>query len=427
MTESRLNTNAYVVDNADDDLERRGEPDGLWNDNDDANDPHERTLHVWQEHSPPSSWVRQRWCLGILMLMTLIVGYGLGIATTMKNGSFIPNSTSSSSSTTTTTQEGDGTDGEISCYRPVVDLWHAGQVSTQPQGLSLDEPRELHGLQGLAMLPRSSSSNTNDPNMYVDLYQGHTRGLRQIQLRADDFSVVQVLQERVYNMTTDFPSIRLANGTALPLVHFGGITVIQTPARGKQVLLAAHTVLDPITSRDGAGIIVGVDATTFDFDNSTTAAYNPHAANDWVTVDYSTGIGYTGTFFNVTHALRFRVDTLEDLEPLQFAGQGLPKEGINYVQSATVQGSTLLLGTNDFQGSLYHIDIGSGRVIGRQSLLLGNEMDGLLSISSHQLLIGFNRHKSHEHIPLESVILLEATREPIGPRPCGGAYIHFEN
>lgn len=312
----------------------------------------------------------------------------------------------------------------IACYRPVVDIFHGVATSTaddslSPTGLSRYGKRGSGGIQGLGWLPPEQGGDHT-------LYVGHTHAIRKVQLDPEDWHVVQFSEQRIYNQTTEFPSIRLPDGQEHPIVHFGGITVIFTAERGTEVLFAAHTALD--AHEVGGGAVVGVRADTLEAHNGTVAARNPHAANDWVAVDHATGIGYTGAFYNVTLALRFDLRTLEDLEPLNFTGSGLSKQGINFIQSATVQGSTLLLGTDDFQGSLYQVDLESGRVRGRQSLLLGKEMDGVVSVGPDHILVGYNRWESREGGSLQSVVLFEATHEWIEPDAtvaCGGSYARF--
>jgi len=305
----------------------------------------------------------------------------------------------------------------ILCYHPVVDIFYDAS-STIPSDISRRREKD-DMLQGIAWLPPDRDGT------HV-LYMGHTRTLYKIQLDPDDLHVVQILNEKTYNQTTEFPTIRLANGQDLPIAHFGGIAAISTPQRGPEILLAAHTALDEDGSAGGS--VVGVNAETLEFNNGTVVAHNPTTASDWVTVDYAAGIGYAGAFYNVTRALRFSIDTLKDLEPLYFTGSGLPDSGINFVQSATILGSTLLLGTDNYQGSLYHVDKMTGRVQGVQSLLLGNEMDGVASVGPNQLLVGYNRWKAREAGFLQSIVLFEATHEWIRPdttTACGGSYVRF--
>ena len=358
----------------------------------------ERTLEVLPERHRKKSF-----CSSFAIVAAVVISLGTGFWIGSETSSF--NDTSPSAEKT------------ISCFRPVVDILHLGKKNVHPpQPWSMDE----HGneLQGLTVLPQ-------EPTI---LYQGRTHSIQKLRMDLHPHTVLEVLQERHYNQSIEFPLVTLSNGVSLPIAHFGGIAIIETPERGKEVLFAAHTELD--NHFYGGGLIVAVDAETLEFRN-TTVAHNPYAAHDWVAVDHTTGIGYTGTFFNVTKAMRFRLDTLEDLEPLEFRGTGLPiatEGGINYVQSATIYQSALLLGTNDFQGSLYYVDTSTGRIKGRQSLLLGNEMDGLVAIDEDKLLVGYNRWNSHEHIDLQSIVLLRADRERLDETTmtaCGGAYVHF--
>lgn len=306
------------------------------------------------------------------------------------------------------------TDNRIPCFRPVSDIYHSARASPLPTGPSFngDYPR-MGGLQGLAYDARTAI-----------LYQAHTHGLRKMQLDADDLVFQTETDARLYNQTTDFRLIPTADQGDLPIVHFGGIAWIDG-----QVLLAAHTELLADNQSAAGGVVVGVDAETLAPVPDIFVAHNPYQANDWVAVDPVTRVGYAGTFFNVTRVLRFDVDTQRALPALDLSGG--PADGVNFIQSAIVfQSSHLLLATNDFQTSLFYVDIETGRVVGRQSMLLGNEMDGLVQVADDKLLMGFNRAHSHEHERLLSVVLLEAVYDVIQKGQdsyCGGAYVRFEN
>ena len=87
-----------------------------------------------------------------------------------------------------------------------------------------------------------------------------------------------------------------------------------------------------------------------------------------------------------------------------------------------------MLGTDNYQGSLYHVDKTTGRVRGAQSLLLGNEMDGIAQVGPTQILVGYNRWRAREADFLKSIVLFEATHEWVrtdATTACGGSYVRF--
>lgn len=134
---------------------------------------------------------------------------------------------------------------------------------------------------------------------------------------------------------------------------------------------------------------------------------------DWVA--HHDGILYFGEFFNVQSIHRIDLETLQPLPDLELTlpdKNGLKENGINYVQSAAFDsdGRLVLLG-DDYQCTLYVIDIKSRDLVCTQGLLLGSETDGIAFDHQRQeILVGYNREHSHEQVmgmePMVSVIRL---------------------
>ena len=277
---------------------------------------------------------------------------------------------------------------------PTVDILNASSPSrTAADDVSrlkyLDDVSD-YGLQGLAL--------SSDDGI---LYEFHTMAVRVLQLDESGSKVVDVQKRRIYNGTVDFP--RLLDG--LEVAHIGGIDLSHSMEHGIEIWIATHS--DGV---DGRGALFAVDPTTLDV--KATRLVNVPYNLDWVA--YRDGVLYYGVFFNVRLVHRVELSTLHPLPDLVLSlPEHLSEGGINYVQSASfdLDGHLILLG-DDYQCTIYCIDIESGSLLGTQALLLGSETDGVtFDRRRRTMLVGFNRQHSHEQVmqmePMISVIRME--------------------
>lgn len=252
-------------------------------------------------------------------------------------------------------------------------------------------------LQGLAI-----GSNDDGNHQKKLLYEVHTLAIRVLQLDGDN-DVGNVRARRVWDGATDFPPLR--NGAVV--AHIGGVDLARSAAHGTELWLATHS-----DGTDGVGGLFAVDPTTLDVvrDRSVLTDYNL----DWVA--FSNGVLYYGEFFNVRVVHRVAIDTLQVLDDLTLQlPDRLRGGGINYVQSAAFdfRGRLVLLG-DDYQCTIYVLNVDTGELVHSQGLLLGSETDGITFVHSrgreNTMLVGFNRQHSHEQVmkqePMVSVIQL---------------------
>mmetsp|Transcript_6593 Transcript_6593/g.14460 ORF Transcript_6593/g.14460 Transcript_6593/m.14460 type:complete len:400 (+) Transcript_6593:115-1314(+) len=276
---------------------------------------------------------------------------------------------------------------------PTVDILNASTSGVTD--LKYLDDIDDNGLQGLAI--------SSDGRI---LYEFHTMAVRVMQLDdATGSTVIGVTKRRVYDGSVDFPPLIDDDGGSLEVRHVGGIDLAQSDEHGTEIWIATHS--DGI---DGRGALFAVDPDTLDVKTSRSVQvpYNL----DWVA--YRDGVLYYGVFFNVKLIHRVLLSTLQPLPDLELSlPEHLREGGINYVQSAAfdLDGRLVLLG-DDYQCTVYYIDVGSGAVLGTQALLLGSEVDGItFDRTRRTMLVGFNRQHSHEQVmqmePMVSVIKLE--------------------
>ena len=74
----------------------------------------------------------------------------------------------------------------------------------------------------------------------------------------------------------------------------------------------------------------------------------------------------------------------------------------------------VLLG-DDYQSTIYFIDVETGKIVNYQTTLLGSETDGLTFWNDDKMLVGLNRLHSHEQVlgdrPMVSIIQLEQQQQ----------------
>jgi len=269
-------------------------------------------------------------------------------------------------------------------WRPVVDILNASNITS----LKFVHDVGDYGLQGLAMNVECTT-----------LYEFHTLGVRVLRVNNVTGGVLEVLHTRVYT-SDDFPII-----FSQPVAHIGGIDYALSVEHGEELWLATHS-----EGIDGEGAIIAVDPVSLDVkkDRVVRAHYNL----DWVA--FHQGILYYGGFFNVKEVNRVDVATLESLDNLLLQlPPHLKQGGINYVQSGAFdfEGRLVLLG-DDYQCTVYFIDIETGEFVKSQPLLLGSETDGItFNHATKSMLVGYNRKHSHEQVmgeaPMVSVIELQ--------------------
>ena len=257
-------------------------------------------------------------------------------------------------------------------------------------------------LQGLAL----------DPNNQNILYEFHTLAARVLELsphhhRTDDdrIAVVRVQKRRTYNGTMDFPLIY-----NMPVAHIGGIDVAFSHSHGSEIWIATHSDGINGSGSGGEGALWAVDPDTLDIkaDRAVRVGYNL----DWVA--FWDGVLYFGGFFNVKSVKRVSIDTLAPLPDLMLSlPDGYAEGGLNYIQSAAfdLEGRLVLLG-DDYQCTIFVLDVDTGALVDSQGLLLGSETDGITFDQNRgNMLVGFNRRHSHEQVmgqePMISVIQLD--------------------
>ena len=273
----------------------------------------------------------------------------------------------------------------------VTDLFHENHRNNDDDSSSLlhyvtDEVGNS-GLQGLAL----------DGTV---LYECHTNAVRVLRLHRDKdvFVVQEISHSRVYNFTADFPLIHQQN-----VAHIGGVDIAHSKRHGTELWMATHS-----EGLRGEGALWAVDPVSLDpLPNRFVAVpYNL----DWVA--YHEGVLYFGTFFNVTSVQRVDSDTLQPMPDLSLTHLPDPTAGLQFIQSAAVFDNHLVLLSDDYQCTIYYIDLRSGEVVGSQGLLLGSETDGItFDPVTKTLLVGFNRQHSHEQVmgqpPMISIIQLK--------------------
>ena len=329
-----------------------------------------------------------------------------------------------SSSTTTTT-----TSRQNRRWVPVGDILNSTMTSDKSDTTTLKYATDIqnsakNGLQGLAY--------DKDTNM---LYQVHTMSIRLLQFSEanddddDDNNMIKIDSVSKTRMYTpdDFPSLE----QNLTVTHIGGIDLSYSKIHGQELWMAIHS--DGI---HGVGGIVAVDTSTLlpKHDRKMLTSVNI----DWVV--HNNGILYYGGFFNVHSIRRVQLDTLEQSPDLVLDCANYPhmdlSGGLNYIQSGAFDddGNLVLLG-DDYQSTIYYVDVESGHILSHQGLLVGGETDGITfynppksknnnksrrrnkhttsssTTSSSSMLVGLNRLHSHEQVmgdePMVSIIQLE--------------------
>ena len=273
---------------------------------------------------------------------------------------------------------------------PTADILNSDSI---PDLKFLDDVGD-YGLQGLAL----------DPHNQNILYEFHTMGVRVLELANDHNGIIQVVgvpRRRIYNATTDFPLIY-----DKPVAHIGGIDVAYSSRHGSEIWMATHS-----EGTSGEGALWAVHPETLDVqaDRAVRVAYNL----DWVAY-HPDGILYFGEFFNVKSIQRVSIDTLEPLPDLILTlPDAYADDGLNYIQSAAFdpKGRLVLLG-DDYQCTIFILDVQTGVLVASQGLLLGSETDGItFDRNRGSMLVGFNRQHSHEQVmgqePMISVIQLD--------------------
>lgn len=260
---------------------------------------------------------------------------------------------------------------ETKRWRPVVDVLNASNIST----LKYSHDVGNSGLQGLAF--------NRDCSI---LYEFHTLGVRVLNMNTTDSSVLSVAKSRVYT-SNDFPVIYTKQ-----IAHVGGIDYASSVENGQELWIATHS-----EGIDGEGAIVAVDPVSLSIKQD--RMVRTHYNLDWVA--HSNGILYYGEFFHVKSVKRVSLATLEPLPDLQLQlPPHLSDAGLNYIQSAAIdlEGRLVLLG-DDYQCTVYVVDIDNGNYIQSQALLLGSETDGItFNHQTRSMLVGFNRQHSHEQV-----------------------------
>lgn len=236
------------------------------------------------------------------------------------------------------------------------------------------------------------------------LYTVHTMAVRVFMFQSypsteRTMAIVSEQTRRVWNPRQEFPLL-LRNST---VAHLGGVDLSFSEKHGLELWMAAHS-----EGLNGPGGLVAVDALNLNPKRDRTVMSETNL--DWVAE--RNGVLYFGEFFNVTRIHRVHLETLE---PLSDVTLQLPDDlsggGINYVQSGAFdkQGRLVLLG-DDYQCTVYFINVESGEMVYSQGLLLGSQTDGL-TFYGDTMLVGLNRQHSHEQVmgeePMVSVIQLE--------------------
>ena len=274
-----------------------------------------------------------------------------------------------------------------------------------------------NGLQGLAI----------DPITQNVLYEVHTMSLRVLELgsngsnndngddEVDNTIIVKSVKQTKIFTSDDFPT--LYNNETVR--HIGGVDLANSSKYRKELWMAVHS--DGI---NGMGALVAVDTHSLMPKLSRYVLWESNL--DWVAYDSSNddGILYFGEFFNVNQIHRVKLDTLDVLSDLiidtsnvTFLRAGGDGGGMDYIQSGTFDpntGNLILLG-DDYQSTIYEIDVDTGRIVNYQPLLLGSETDGITFWQDNHLLVGVNRFHSHEQVmgdsPMVSIIELELEEE----------------
>jgi hypothetical protein len=225
------------------------------------------------------------------------------------------------------------------------------------------------------------------------LWEFKMRGVRVFSVSfASERLQLRLTHTKPFNFSTDLPFVK-----GRELAHIGGVDFVVT-SRGRELWLAAHT------ARPYEGALVALDADTLTYNGI--VIYGDYKSLDWIAFHPQTKLGYFGHFVTVDVVKRFNVETLQMLDDLDVQLRTPAQFPPQYIQSAGFDRDSILnLVGDDYQIRLYRFNVDTGELLSVQSLLAGNEVDGLTFINKYgKMLIGYNRLHSHEKTWLCSII-----------------------